>query len=144
MKKNSVTMTISIRQNTRSTLERQAKLNNQSMTKYIESLINKKEKFNPQIIKAINESYNVFNQHIANYNALNSATSNLNQLMYFLNINEFPTKEEINIIIETIRLNVDKNIKNTQIIINTLQPFINTKIKKHKRKSIKNIKNEDK
>lgn len=130
-------MIINIRQNTRSILERQAKLNNQSMTKYIESLIIKKEKFSPQIIKAINETYNVLNQHIANYNALKSATSNLNQLMYFLNINEFPTKEEINITIETIRLNVDKNIKNTQSIIDTLKPFVNIKIKKHKRKSAK-------
>lgn len=137
-------MIINIQQNTRSTLERQAKLNNQSMTKYIESLIIKKEKFSPQIIKAINETYNVLNQHIANYNALKSATSNLNQLMYFLNINEFPTKEEINITIETIKLNVDKNIKNTQIIIDTLKPFVNTKIKKYKRKSIKSIKSENK
>lgn len=137
MKKDGRRLSIDIYQNTYNTLEKQAKLNNQSITKYIESLIVKKEKFNPQIIKTINESCNIVNTHIANYNALNSAVSNLNQLMYFLNINEVPKKEEIISIVENVRDCVKENATNTNNIIKTLKPFVNIKIKKHKRKSAK-------
>lgn len=136
-------MSIIIRENTRNTLERQAKLNNQSMTKYIECLINKKEKFNPQIIKTINETCYILNTHIANYNALNSATTNLNQLMYFININEIPKQEEIISVIENLKQAVSDNKTNIDNIIKSLKPFVNTRIKKHKRKSTKNTKSED-
>lgn len=137
MKKDGRRLSIDIYQNTYNKLEKQAKLNNQSITKYIETIINKKEKFNSKIIKTIHESYNIVNTHITTYNALNSAMSNLNQLVYFLNINEVSKKEEIISILETVRDYVRENATNTNNIIETLKPFINIKIKKHKRKSAK-------
>lgn len=138
MKKNSKNFHLNIKQETYQILQKQANLNNQSMTKYIESLIIKKEKFNPQIIKTINQSCYILNTNITNYNALNSAISNLNQLMYFLNINEIPKKEEIISVVKNVKDSVKENATNTNNIIETLKPFVNIKIKKHKRKSAKN------
>lgn len=137
MKKDGRRLSIDIYQNTYNKLEKQAKLNNQSITKYIESIINKKEKFNPKIIKTINESCNIVNTHITTYNALNSAMSNLNQLMFFLSINQVSKKEEIISVVKTVRDCVRENATNTNNIIETLKPFVNIKIKKHKRKSAK-------
>lgn len=131
MKKNSKNFHLNIEQKTYQILQRQANLNNQSMTKYIESLIVKKEKFNPQIIKAINQLLNTMNQYNTNYNALKSATSNLNQLMYFLNIGEKPTNDEIINAIDTTMKYVKENIENTKIIIDTLKPFTKIKTKKN-------------
>ena len=143
MKKDGRRLSIDIHQNNYDKLEKQAKLNNQTITKYIESLIIKKEKFNPQIIKTINETCYILNTNLTNYNALNSATTNLNQLMYFININEIPKQEEITSVIENLKQAVSDNKTNIDNIIKSLKPFVNTRIKKHKRKSTKNTKSED-
>lgn len=120
MKKNGRRLSIDIYQNTYNKLEKQAKLNNQSITKYIESIINKKEKFNPKILQAINESNNILNTHIATYKTLNAAISNLNQLLYFLNIGEIPTKDEI---ISALDATKTSTIKNRESIIFIIKKF---------------------
>lgn len=120
MKKNGRRLSIDIYQNTYNKLEKQAKLNNQSITKYIESIINKKEKFNPKILQAINKSNNILSTHIATYKALNAAISNLNQLLYFLNIGEIPTKDEI---ISALDLTKTSTIKNRESIIFIIKKF---------------------
>lgn len=120
MKKDGRRLSIDIYQNTYNKLEKQAKLNNQSITKYIESIINKKEKFNPKILQAINESNNILSTHIATYKTLNAAISNLNQLLYFLNIGEIPTKDEI---ISALDATKTCTIKNRESIIFIIKKF---------------------
>lgn len=129
MKKNGRRLSIDIYQNTYNKLEKQAKLNNQSITKYIESIINKKEKFNTKILQAINESNNILNTHIATYKTLNAAISNLNQLLYFLNIGEIPKKEEIISALDLTKTSTIENRESIKIIIKNFKHFTNNKSK---------------
>lgn len=146
MKKDSKKLTLMIHQNTRNELEQQARRSNQSMTKYIESLITKKEKFSPKVIQAINKSSHILNTHINSYKALNSAISNLNQLTYLLHINEYLKKDEIIDIIELVKMCVIENKEKQEAIIKILSPFTNTKttIAKRKTNSSNDDKNNDK
>lgn len=127
MKKNSKNFHLNINMETYKILREQAKLNNQSMTKYIESLIAKKEKFNPQIIKTIDKIYHIVNQHIKNYKILTATASNCNQLMYFININEQPKQKEIIDTIENLKNAIKTNVTNTNHIIETLKPYCKQK-----------------
>lgn len=123
MKTNSKRLAIDIRKNIYDKLVQQAELNNQNITKYVELLITKKEKFNPKIIQTIESSNNILTQHIKTYKSLNSAISNLNQLMYFLNTNELFTREEILDILQLVKTCVIENKQVTQSIIETIKPF---------------------
>lgn len=123
MKTNSKRLAIDIRKNIYDKLVQQAELNNQNITKYVELLITKKEKFNPKIIQTIESSNNILTQHIKTYKSLNSAISNLNQLMYFLNINELFTREEILDILQLVKTCVIENKQVTQSIIEIIKPF---------------------
>lgn len=125
MKKDGRRLSIDIYQNTYNKLEKQAKLNNQSITKYIESIINEKEKFNPKILQAINESNNILSTHIATYKTLNAAISNLNQLLYFLNIGEIPTKDEIISALDSTKTSTIKNRESIKFIIKKFTYFTN-------------------
>lgn len=136
MKKDAKRLSIDIRQSIHNILTRQANIKNQSVTKYVESLITKKEKFSPSVIKTINEVKHILEIHISNYKALNAAISNLNQLTYSNNINELPSKNEIIETLESVRKEAINNREVTQIIITKLQPFATIK-------QPKNTKNED-
>ena len=127
MKKDGRRLSIDIHQNNYDKLEKQAKLNNQTITKYIESVINKKEKFNPKILQAINKSNDILNTHITTYKALNAAISNLNQLLYFLNIGEIPTKDEIISALNLTKTCTLKNKESVKTIIKEFTHFTNNK-----------------
>lgn len=135
MKKDGRRLSIDIYQNTYNKLEKQAKLNNQSITKYIESIINKKEKFNPKILQAINESNNILSTHIATYKTLNAAISNLNQLLYFLNIGEIPTKDEIISALDLTKTSTIKNRESITFIIKKFTYFTNDSKNNNKNKN---------
>lgn len=135
MKKDGRRLSIDIYQNTYNKLEKQAKLNNQSITKYIESIINKKEKFNPKILQAINESNNILSTHIATYKTLNAAISNLNQLLYFLNIGEIPKKEEIISALDLTKTSTIKNRESITFIIKKFTYFTNDSKNNNKNKN---------
>lgn len=123
MKINSKRLAIDIRKNIYDKLVKQAELKNQNITKYVESLITKQEKFNLKTIKAIENANNILTTHIKTYTALNAAISNLNQMMYFLNINELFTREEILDILQLVKVCVIENKQATKSIIETIKPY---------------------
>ena len=123
MKKDAKQFIVWMRTNVYDSLKRQSTIRNQSMAKYIETLITKREKFSPSVIKAINDIQHIIDRNITNYKALNSALSNLNQLTYSLHINELPTKDEILNTIQIAQKNIAENRNTIQSIIKTLKPF---------------------
>ncbi|MDE6885704.1 MAG: hypothetical protein K2P17_01495 [Helicobacteraceae bacterium] len=120
MKKESVSLHLMIKKELHNKLKQQATLNNQSMTKYLEDCISKKEKYSKKTIRIIDDIKNIINIHIKSYNGLNSAISNLNQLNYNLYVNELPTSDEIIDIIELVKNCTIENKQITKEIINKL------------------------
>lgn len=137
MKKDAKQFITNMRQSVYNSLTKQAILNNQSKTKYVETLIIKKEKFSPSVIKTINEVKHILEIHISNYKALNAAISNLNQLTYSNNINELPSKNEIIKTLESVRKEAINNREVTQEIITKLRPFATIKQQKNNKNNKK-------
>lgn len=122
MKKDSKIFSTHLSKKTYNKLHNEAKKHNCSKTAYIEKIIaNKRNRVSKNQIALINNINQIIALHNGAYKALNSATSNLNQLTYNLHINDLPTSDEILDIIDLVKVCVNDN----KLVLNQILDLLN-------------------
>lgn len=124
MKKNSTFFGAYLNNDTYKLLRILANERKQSMTKYLEACITNQINF-----KAFNDIQEIINIYIDNYNALNSAISNLNQLTHNTHINNLPQSKEIINTIQSVKDYSLENRKISKLIITKLDEINRNKTK---------------